>query len=569
MSTTTTSNTATRNAARPRTPAKAVTAAKAPAPASPWESAALGSPLAQVVADDNGTIIAVNDAARALLARVDAYLPCAVADLEGEPLEVLPGVDRALLDQPAGTMRKETVGDLVLELTVGRVEPSGHQVAIRDVTEVQRRLTETARAMSMVDNAPINMMFADRDLILTYMNPASRQTLRRLEQWLPVKVDDIDGSVLDIFHKHPEHQRRLMADPSNLPHRANIQVGPETLDLLVTAIYDLDGNYVGAMATWEIITERLAVLDAILSTIQAVASGDLTMEVTLTGEDVFGQMADGLRELLKSLRESIAPIAGNANALAATSEQLMQVAQQMGVAAEETTAQSNVVSAASEEVSTNVSTVASATEEMGASIKEIARNASEAAEVAKRAVDVADSTNHTVGKLGESSAEIGQIIKVITSIAQQTNLLALNATIEAARAGEAGKGFAVVANEVKELAKETARATEDIGRKIDAIQGDTVDAVDAIGSISEIINQINGIQNTIASAVEEQAATTSEIGRNVTEAARGSSEIANNIASVAQAASTTSDGVAETQRASTELSRVAAELQAAVGKFKY
>src|SRR4029453_498474 len=188
----------------------------------------------------------------------------------------------------------------------------------------------------------------------------------------------------------------------------------------------------------------------------------------------------------------------------------------------ETTAQANVVSAASEQVSRNVQTVATGTEEMSASIREIAKNANEAARVATNAVRVAESTNITVAKLGESSADIGKGIKVVTSIAQQTNLLALNATIEAARAGEAGKGFAVVANEVKELAKETAKATEDIGQKIGAIQRDSGDAGKALSEIRPIVGQVDQLSTTIAGAVEEQTATTSEMGRNVAEAARGS-----------------------------------------------
>jgi methyl-accepting chemotaxis protein len=189
--------------------------------------------------------------------------------------------------------------------------------------------------------------------------------------------------------------------------------------------------------------------------------------------------------------------------------------------------------------------------------------------VATSAVKTAETTNATVAKLGESSTEIGQVIKVITSIAQQTNLLALNATIEAARAGEAGKGFAVVANEVKELAKETAKATEDISRKIEAIQTDTKGAVQAIAQISGIINQINDISNTIASAVEEQTAVTNEIARNVAEGAKGGAQVAENIASVAQAAKSTTQGANDTQTAATELSRMATELQKVVSQFKY
>jgi methyl-accepting chemotaxis protein len=189
--------------------------------------------------------------------------------------------------------------------------------------------------------------------------------------------------------------------------------------------------------------------------------------------------------------------------------------------------------------------------------------------VATSAVKTAETTNATVAKLGESSADVGQVIKVITSIAQQTNLLALNATIEAARAGEAGKGFAVVANEVKELPKETAKATEDISRKIEAIQGDTKGAVEAIGQITGIINQVNEISNTIASAVEEQTATTNEIARNVQEGAKGGSQVAENIVAVAQAAKSTTQGASDTQTAAGELARMAAELKKVVGQFKF
>ncbi|WP_435746881.1 methyl-accepting chemotaxis protein, partial [Nocardioides sp. SYSU DS0663] len=188
--------------------------------------------------------------------------------------------------------------------------------------------------------------------------------------------------------------------------------------------------------------------------------------------------------------------------------------------------------------------------------------------VASQAVSTVESTNETVAKLGTSSQEIGNVVKVITSIAEQTNLLALNATIEAARAGEAGKGFAVVANEVKELAQETARATEDIARRVEAIQGDTGGAVEAIGEIASIITSINDYQLTIASAVEEQTATTNEMSRNVAEASTGTGEIAANVAGVSAAAESTTQALAQAGSAVTELSSMAHQLRTQVSQFK-
>lgn len=615
-----------------------------------------------------------------------------IARLITRPLQktvsVLEAVTRGDLTQRVDFESRDEIGQLGKALN--------HMISV-----IHQKDAENARITAMVENAPINIMLADRDFVIRYANPAAITTLKTLERYLSMRTDQIIGQSIDVFHKNPSHQRRILSDPKNLPYRAHFQIGSESVDLLAAAVLDHNKSHIGTMVTWEVVTERKKLeaqnldyagqvaaigrsqaviefqldgtiltanecflntmgytLDEIkgrhhsmfvdeayratheykefwsklgrgeyqagefrrfgkggkevwiqalyypilgvdkkpykvvklasditaqvhgredlknkvnimLEIVMAASQGDLTQEVTVTGQDPIGQMGQGLERFLSDLRGSVSRIAENSQSLSTASEELASVSQQMGANAEETAVQANVVSAASEQVSKNVQTVATGVEEMSASIKEIAKNANEAAKVATSAVKVAETTNATVAKLGESSAEIGKVIKVITSIAQQTNLLALNATIEAARAGEAGKGFAVVANEVKELAKETAKATEDIGQKIEAIQASTQGAVEAIGQISTIINEINDISNTIASAVEEQTATTNEIGRNVAEAANGSVEIAQNITTVAQAASSTTEGAGNTQKAAAELARMAAELQQLVGQFRY
>jgi len=458
-----------------------------------------------------------------------------------------------------------------------------------DVTQQVAARVEMTRISAMVENSPANIIYADKDLKIQYLNPASSKTLSMLERYLPIKASQMIGQSIDIFHKDPSHQRRMLADDKNLPHRAQIVIGPENLDLQVCAIYDKDKKVTGFMMNWDVVTARVATenqvkeaakreaaaseelknkIDSMLEVVSAAAKGDLTHEITVKGRDAIGQMGEGLAVFFKDLRGSMQSIAQNAQSLASASEELSNTSQQMSANAEETSAQANVVSDGADQVNKNLQTVATGTEEMSASIKEIAKNAHESARVATAAVKVAEDTNQVVSKLGDSSIEIGQVIKVITSIAQQTNLLALNATIEAARAGEAGKGFAVVANEVKELAKQTAKATEDISRKIEAIQGDTKNAVGAIAQISGVIRQVNDISNTIATAVEEQNATTNEMARNVSEAARGSGEITKNIGGVAEAAKSTTHGANDSLKAAQSLAQMSTELRELVQKFK-
>jgi methyl-accepting chemotaxis protein len=306
---------------------------------------------------------------------------------------------------------------------------------------------------------------------------------------------------------------------------------------------------------------------AILDVVTTAADGDLTREVTVGGDDAIGRMGAGMTRFLTNLRTSIDGIGHTAQALSASSEELLTVSDQIAATAETASSQAGVVSSAAQQVSGNVGSVAVGAQEMGEAIREISRNASEAASVAARAVKVAGTTNLTVAKLGASSAEVGQVVKVIDAIAEQTNLLALNASIEAARAGAAGRGFAVVASEVKELAQATGKATADIATRIQTIQSDAGAAVTAIDEIGSIISQINDIQTMIAGAVEEQTATTSEISRSVGDAANSSQEIAGAITGVAQATAEASRGVSETRRAAEDLAGMAAELRRLVGQF--
>ena len=310
-------------------------------------------------------------------------------------------------------------------------------------------------------------------------------------------------------------------------------------------------------------------LAKIVEALQAVAGRRLDVHIDVHGKDEIGQMADALRQALAAIRETIAALAGNATTLAAASEELTAVSTQLGGSAEETSTQAGVVSTTAGEVSAHVQTMSAATEEMTVAINEIARSAANAATVATTAVHTAGQTSEAVAQLGQASAEIGEILKLITGIAAQTNLLALNATIEAARAGDAGKGFAVVASEVKDLAQETAQATDSITAKITAIQQTTEHATTAIGQITTVVNEISSIQNTIAAAVEEQSATASEISRSVSEVAEGARQIAENITGVASSATSTSQGAVSTQQSAVDLSRMAGEVDQLAASFSH
>jgi methyl-accepting chemotaxis protein len=310
-------------------------------------------------------------------------------------------------------------------------------------------------------------------------------------------------------------------------------------------------------------------LRPVVDAMDAVAAGDLSRTVAVSGRDEIGAMAGAVNRATASVRDTVAALARSAERVSHSAGQLDTVTAGVAGSVRSVAERSHAADRTASQVSGNVQTVAAASGQLSDSIREIARNANDGAQVAAHAVTVVATTNETVSKLGQSSAEIGNVIKVITSIAEQTNLLALNATIEAARAGESGKGFAVVAGEVKELAQETARATEDIAARVQAIQSDTDSAVTAIDEISTIIDQISSYQTSIASAVDEQTATTGEMSRNVTEAADGATTIATTVAEVAAAVEETDRNVAAGRQATNELTDLSGELRRLVARFTY
>ncbi|ACG79645.1 methyl-accepting chemotaxis protein McpH [Phenylobacterium zucineum HLK1] len=385
-----------------------------------------------------------------------------------------------------------------------------------DITEQVLREQENDRLSRVLDQAPFNVIVCEpQDLRINYVNKRTIDTLRGLQSLIPVPADKLLGESIDIFHKNPQMQRRLLADPNNLPHRATIKLGEEMMDLNVQALKSDSGAYIGVMLSWSVITEQLRFIGRV---------NDFSREVA--------DAADNMRGM----------------------------AQTMAASAEETSNQAAAVAAASDEASSNVQTVASAAEELSASIQEITRQVEQSSSIARQAVEEALATDETMRGLADSADRVGEVVGLIQEIASQTKLLALNATIESARAGEAGKGFAVVASEVKNLADQTAKATKQIAEQIGSIQKASNAAVSAIESIRRTIEQANEASAAIASAVEEQGAATQEITRNVQEAASGTREVSANISGVTDAAAQNSQSASDMLGATNALATKAEEL---------
>lgn len=302
-------------------------------------------------------------------------------------------------------------------------------------------------------------------------------------------------------------------------------------------------------------------LKEFIKVFKKVKGGDFTVRVEVKSKDEIGELSNYLNELVVSIRDQIKEILDKTNIINSASKGLLNISDDSLNASNELLAKTHNAASSSEQISANISTVSSSSEEMVSSVKEIAKNTTTSSKITKEATEKANSASVVMNRLGTSSTEIGNIVKVITTIAEQTNLLALNATIEAARAGESGKGFAVVANEVKELAKETAKATEDITNKIKMIQDDSSNAINVIKEIMEITSQVSDISNSIASAIEEQSVTSSEINRNLNEASRETTSVAESNLSISNTANEYVKNSVKVKDSATELQNLANELE--------
>jgi methyl-accepting chemotaxis protein len=486
---------------------------------------------------ENFRIIYANQATLDSLRQLDRLLPIPADDLLGACIDIFhkdPSHPRRILSDPRNLPHRAQIrlGDEVLELLVTPLrDAAGDYIAAMltwsVVTLKVKADQRAAQLTQMVDNMPVGVMTCDLDgFRIDYLNKFSLETLRRLEPHLPVPADQMVGQCIDLFHRDAPHQRRLLADPRNLPYATRIQIGDDTLALRISAVLGKEAEYLGPMVTWSVITDQLRLAAAfeanVLQTVEMVSSAAAELHA------------------------------------AAESMSAMVVA---------TGRESEAVAAASEEATSGVSTVAVALHHVAGAAQQIGRQVAQSRATAARTMQQVNRVSEAVAGLSAGTQKLARLVDLIGNFASESDLLALNASIEAARAGEAGKSFAADAARVRSIAHQTARAATDMATRITGIQTSAHNAVAAISGLATTTAELGDAATEIAAALAQHDAAMQEIDRNLREAAAGTQMVAASIIDVNAATGESGRAAGQVLAAAGQLSRQATTLRAEVSQF--